>query len=611
MVVAPVSLFNHVHAGEYAMHSSLLIALPVASLIAVALPVHLEAPIPVRRSPEKSTVREVRPKLANGKPVEPDKLIRYETIEYRESGRLHSVRYKHRSNGKTHNHIVTNAARGLLDDYLDAGGMYTYGLPVGPPRIRVSSVGDTIWVCQEFGSFELWKTRDAGWRLLTVPRVFTEERRRRSWDGRADKPIGLRLGAPLSDTTVSGSVTFQSFEHGIIARGFGEAQTMFEPLSAAYEDAIRRGLELGSPRAPFVSTRAEHPFAQHIYTVGGWLSLVGNKAACEDVARFEWLRAGNEPYNHCRWPSVHNAENAGPNKNSPHNVLARLDEGFRSLELDCNNAHEWKVYHLNDSLDSRPLSHWLSAVTVWQDTSAAADTADVITLWLDIWQDWDKDGANAPIVLDRMLVDAFGSRLFSPDSLVSFAASSLGGVPVSLQDAVRRSGWPSRSQLKGRVIVVLTGMEPRLRAYAGNGGRGRAAFVAPKIGRGAQGAVRCDGGTVFYNYSMDAGDWADWVYSAWVNGWVTRVYDAKRSCRLWGRAVRSYANHVATDMGLGDILACEDGGDVGRMSRDMAANDFRLIKDPDGPMRTIKRGPPDESVDWSDWKWPGMPWVPK
>ena len=170
---------------------------------------------------------------------------------------------------------------------------------------------------------------------------------------------------------------------------------------------------------------------------------------------------------------------------------AQLDAGIRSLELDAYNAPTFPVFHslIVDTASSCPtLEECLATIDTWSrehpkheplvlffdpkvlptntnpNAQAAIDAAAAeqsITAW---------DAAGLDRV-DALLRDTFGKRLITPDQVR--------GTRKTLREAVRKDGWPTVKDSRGKVLVTLIG-EPALRDLYKVGApslQGRAMFV--------------------------------------------------------------------------------------------------------------------------------------
>lgn len=220
----------------------------------------------------------------------------------------------------------------------------------------------------------------------------------------------------------------------------------------------------------------------------------------------------------------------------------------RSLELDTHHsatlapeiAGDWYVYHIDvvdDDSQCRRLSQCLDQISA---LAAAVPEHEVVTLWLDL-----KDGFiddHQPDDLDAQLTGAFAGRLFTPGDLLAACPGA-----TTLRDAVSLPGcgWPALAQLRGRVVVALTGggLEPgsTLAGYLGGEPTARAAFVAPDLGDEAGLVGVTD--AVFHNLNI-----ADVAVAAAVReaGMVSRVWVAD-DADAWADAEQAGVHHIASN----------------------------------------------------------------
>lgn len=245
---------------------------------------------------------------------------------------------------------------------------------------------------------------------------------------------------------------------------------------------------------------------------------------------------------------------------SVHNTFQRIEGIFdqivywrvRSLEADLHTSHalddaetggeldEWFVYH--HSFDMASSVHTFDDfLRVCASAHRAAPDHEVITLFLDI-----KDGFPAKITsahsrarFDTLLEHHLGGQLFRPSDL---AARDPGA--GSLREVVRRVGWPTLRELRGRFVVALTGSEHQLSNYVGSreAPTDRAAFLTGYAESVADIGRRDD--VVVYNMSRDHVGLAAEVGR---QGFISRGYYIDDRI-AWGEAVAARCHHIATDM---------------------------------------------------------------
>jgi hypothetical protein len=172
-------------------------------------------------------------------------------------------------------------------------------------------------------------------------------------------------------------------------------------------------------------------------------------------------------------------------------IDVQLDQGLRSFELDAYNAGDFPVFHslIVDTQSTCPtLDSCLDSIATWSrehpkheplvlffepkllptnsnpDVQAAIDTAAAeqgIT-------NWDAAGLDR---IDALMRETFGKRLITPDQVR--------GKQKTLRDAVRKDGWPTVKDSRGKVLVTLIG-QPTIRELYKAGApslQGRAMFV--------------------------------------------------------------------------------------------------------------------------------------
>lgn len=196
-------------------------------------------------------------------------------------------------------------------------------------------------------------------------------------------------------------------------------------------------------------------------------ALESPRHVATDLAPVQWHAAPG-----LAWDDVHQMAS-----HNSFEVVGGIDtlarHGVRTFELDIHHQPplharadvgepvNWHVYHVL-GISHREydlLEQGLAAV-------ASIDHGEPLTLFID-----SKDGfggMHTPEALDRVVEQELGSRLFTPDDLLSLSPGA-----TSLLDAVQGHGWPTVHELEGRVMVVLT---DNIDGYQDGG---RLAFVAP------------------------------------------------------------------------------------------------------------------------------------
>lgn len=220
---------------------------------------------------------------------------------------------------------------------------------------------------------------------------------------------------------------------------------------------------------------------------------------------------------------------------------------IRSLELDLHVGKtgsatvpgDWFVYHtdiIDDDTSCRMLSSCLDDVGA---LVPAVPEHEVVTLWLDLKDDWGAD--HAPAELDAMLFAHFGDSLWGPAELLAACPGA-----TDLADAATdpACGWPELSAMRGRFVVMLTGGDlddpsSPLSTYLD---QGTLAFVAPSIS--SPGALDSASPRVaVYNARADG---IEAIAAASSAGFVTRAWNANDE-GSWDPARDAGAHHLATD----------------------------------------------------------------
>lgn len=211
---------------------------------------------------------------------------------------------------------------------------------------------------------------------------------------------------------------------------------------------------------------------------------------------------------------------------------------IRSLELDLHTgdtAGDWFVYHdVPTATTCRLLSDCLRDVGAFVE---AVPEHEVLTLWLDLKSDWQED--QSPAILDGLLDEAFGSELLTPIELMDACPDA-----SNLHDAVSMCGWPTVDELRGRVIVMLTGgnLDPgsKLGAYAQEGTVG---FVAPSVQTAEDVAKPEHLAAAVLNVEVG---WEAGAQAALKNDYIVRVWGLNEEIR-WQTAADLGVHHLATD----------------------------------------------------------------
>lgn len=247
---------------------------------------------------------------------------------------------------------------------------------------------------------------------------------------------------------------------------------------------------------------------------------------------------GGEPvaptYQHVQQKSSHNSY-------ARHEALIDqlLYHRLRSLELDIHRAEagQWFVYH--DAYDTKTTCVRLSDCL--RDIGALVEAVpdhEVLTLWIDLKQDWDE--SHTPADLDVLLDEAFGPEILTPGELLEGCPEA-----VDLHDAVTTCGWPELDALRGRVVVMLTGgnldeSQGKLGTYLSQGELG---FVAPSVETGDDVAKPAHGDVAVLN--VESG-WEVGAQAGLKAGYVIRIWGLNDEPH-WKTAAQLGVHHLATD----------------------------------------------------------------
>lgn len=243
-----------------------------------------------------------------------------------------------------------------------------------------------------------------------------------------------------------------------------------------------------------------------------------------------------------------------------HNAYQRMEGLFdqlvyhhaRVLELDIHPAKgawptlpgDWYVYH--DAGDGQTSCHRLSdCLDAVQSFHRAVPDHEVVTLVLDLKAELAGVG-HSPADLDARLSKHFDAEtLFTPLKLFSACPGA-----TTLRDAVTGCAWPRVDELRGKILVVLTGGSscvsggPMGYIQGGVDALERKAFVAPEITSDCAWS-KLDGTTsaVFANMSYALRSNALQAFAA---GLVSRVWSANDAA-AWDSLVSVKTHLLATD----------------------------------------------------------------
>lgn len=236
--------------------------------------------------------------------------------------------------------------------------------------------------------------------------------------------------------------------------------------------------------------------------------------------------------------------------------------GCRGLELDIvqdpklagpGDTWVFGVQHGGPYTPQTPgLARCLREVRQWAD---AHPGHDVITIHIDLKEEATLgDDKVFAAQIDRVFAGELGKeRILAPFQLERDAPTLLEGI--------KRHGWPSLKDLRGKFIIIFSGGdgdEPvarRRRAYFTTSRRDRLAFVdLDQRAAGAKGGDECDikssyyqeGWRVFVNIELGRKDWARLGREARRQGFVTREWKANDEAS-WRAAREAGINILSTD----------------------------------------------------------------
>lgn len=217
---------------------------------------------------------------------------------------------------------------------------------------------------------------------------------------------------------------------------------------------------------------------------------------------------------------------------SAHNAYER-DEGIidqllyhriRSIELDIHHSKSghprlsgnWYVFHDSRIPGGRSTTcnRFSDCLVQLRSFQRLVPNHEVITLFVDL-KDGFRTGQTA-VQFDQLIRQTFErSGLFTPAALATDCASAR-----TLQDTVTGDcRWPRLGDVRGKIMVVLTGPASKLDGYLDGTDRDRVAFVARGIERA--GEMSRHPQTIFFNLHADDRFIAAQIKDA---GFVSRVY---------------------------------------------------------------------------------------
>lgn len=260
------------------------------------------------------------------------------------------------------------------------------------------------------------------------------------------------------------------------------------------------------------------------------------------------------PYGAWRQKSAHNAYERGAPLTEQ---LAR--HRFRSVELDIHTGKsgrptledDWYVYHVDfPGLDGSSCETLRECLREIEAFHRASPEHDVLTVFVDLKDDLAAPD-HAPADLDALLRAMLRDALVEPVDLLARCP-----LAETMEDAVAgRCSWPALGELRGKIVVALTGGdlcadESRLRDYVGVNATRRAAFVAPEASDACPVDVQTqEGDVLFFNLARGSFHHAAEVARA---GLVSRAYGGGLDGGLddpgaWLEAASAGVNILATD----------------------------------------------------------------
>jgi len=249
------------------------------------------------------------------------------------------------------------------------------------------------------------------------------------------------------------------------------------------------------------------------------------------------------PFDQLYFATTHNSysggHKCGEKSGDRRSVIEQLDSGVRCLEFDVHDNgfgnYGYRLGHDepgdevatgNGNPTTSSLSSWLDLLAGW---SATHPDHAPITLYLDLKDPLTDNRSYSTGNLAHLndnLQTAFGSSLFTAAALNS-------------------AGWPSITALKGRVLTVLSGLEPNRRAYL------RDAGSSPSVAMNSAGQII---------EAHDNGDGELWYWTG----------------QLQGDGSVDWRRHGWYDTGEEPALALNNDGLVVEVHEDDEANDDKL-----------------------------------
>lgn len=254
----------------------------------------------------------------------------------------------------------------------------------------------------------------------------------------------------------------------------------------------------------------------------------------------------NVKYNQIRQKSSHNSYQRS--EGLPDQALYWR---IRSMEIDIHNSNNsagwpqltdnWYVYHISGIDQGSSVNTLRDAMQVLQSFQMTVPQHEVVTIWLDLKDNFISSHNQTPQSLDELIISYLGrENIWGPPDLI--------GTESNLQAAVKNYGWPSLESLQGKFIFGcttgdLSSPNSVLNQYVDNGATAnqRIAFVAPEISSSS--AIDSHDYAVMFNLSSGNSAIAQAVFNA---GFISRVFGLN-SQSSWSNAWSADANHLGTD----------------------------------------------------------------
>ncbi|OZG75229.1 hypothetical protein BTA51_02265 [Hahella sp. CCB-MM4] len=237
------------------------------------------------------------------------------------------------------------------------------------------------------------------------------------------------------------------------------------------------------------------------------------------------------------------------------NLTGWLDQGYRTLELDIIDRGDWESWDKGPyvSHEASPqnqncsaaqndqLGHCLDDIVSWMNSHT---NAQPLVLFVDMKASWDPLNAWYASEVEQLdeyisnyLTSRLGARFYKYQDLINHLNPHF---QSNYRNTLKNVGWPTVSELKGKLIVVLTGghigdvndrMESALMSRLG----AQATFLCPDIDTadadefsGTIDSISASNSTYFFCGNVKAGD----HYQITAN----RAAEYKQIMHLWGSA---------------------------------------------------------------------------